>query len=37
MPAENAAKQNNLSPKWTEENIKNMKRQLKTWSFYRLE
>ena len=30
MPAENAAKQNNLSPKkWTEENIKNMKDQLK--------
>ena len=30
MPAENAAKQNNLSPKkWTEENIKIMKSQLK--------
>ena len=30
MPAENAARQNNLSPKkWTEENIANMKRQLK--------
>ncbi len=30
MPAENAAKQNNLDPKnWTEENIKNMKAQLK--------
>ena len=30
MPAENAARQNNLSPKkWTEENIKNMKDQLK--------
>ena len=30
MPAENAARQNNLSPKkWTEENISNMKRQLK--------
>ncbi len=30
MPAENAAKQNNLSPKkWTEENISNMKSQLK--------
>ncbi len=30
MPAENAAKQNNLSPKdWTEENIKVMKAQLK--------
>jgi len=30
MPAENAARQNNLSPKkWTEENIENMKRQLK--------
>ena len=30
MPAENAAKQNNLNPKdWTEENINNMKTQLK--------
>ena len=30
MPAENAAKQNNLSPKsWTEENIQTMKKQLK--------
>ncbi len=30
MPAENAARQNNLSPKkWTEENISNMKKQLK--------
>ena len=30
MPAENAARQNNLSPKkWTEENISNMKNQLK--------
>ena len=30
MPAENAAKQNNLDPKtWTEENIKTMKNQLK--------
>ena len=30
MPAENAAKQNNLNPKqWTEENIKVMKNQLK--------
>jgi len=30
MPAENAAKQNNLDPKeWTEENIRNMKFQLK--------
>ena len=30
MPAENAAKQNNLNPKdWTEENIKVMKTQLK--------
>ena len=30
MPAENAAKQNNLDPKsWTEKNISNMKRQLK--------
>ena len=31
MPAENAAKQNNLDPKkWTETNISNMKSQLKT-------
>ena len=30
MPAENAAKQNNTNPKsWTEQNIKNMKTQLK--------
>ena len=30
MPAENAARQNNLDPKdWTESNIKNMKTQLK--------
>ena len=30
MPAENAAKQNNLAPKtWTESNISNMKAQLK--------
>ncbi len=30
MPAENAARQNNLNPKkWTEENIQNMKDQLK--------
>jgi len=30
MPAENAARQNNLSPKsWTESNIANMKKQLK--------
>ena len=30
MPAENAAKQNNLNPKsWTESNIKIMKNQLK--------
>ena len=30
MPAENAARQNNLSPKdWTESNIVNMKSQLK--------
>ena len=30
MPAENAAKQNNLDPKkWTESNISNMKSQLK--------
>ena len=31
MPAENAAKQNNLNPKnWTEDNIKNMKTQLQS-------
>ena len=31
MPAENAAKQNNLDPKnWTEENISSMKKQLKS-------
>ena len=37
MPAENAARQNNLSPKdWTEKNISNMKNQLKNWSLYRL-
>ena len=30
VPAENAAKQNNLNPKdWTEENINTMKNQLK--------
>ena len=30
MPAENAAKQNNLDPKnWTEQNINTMKKQLK--------
>ena len=30
MPAENAAKQNNLDPKiWTEKNISKMKTQLK--------
>ena len=30
MPAENAARENNLSPKkWTETNISNMKSQLK--------
>ena len=30
MPAENAARQNNLDPKsWTEKNIKTMKGQLK--------
>ena len=30
MPAENAARQNNLDPRtWTEENISNMKSQLK--------
>ena len=34
MPAENAARQNNLSPKkWTEENIKTMKNQLKQLGF----
>ena len=34
MPAENAAKQNNLDPKeWTESNISNMKTQLKNWVF----
>ncbi len=31
MPAENAAKENNLNPKvWTEKNINNMKKQLKS-------
>ena len=36
MPAENAARQNNLDPKkWTEKNIKTMKSQLKkTGTFY---
>ena len=34
MPAENAARQNNLSPKkWTEENIKTMKNQIKQLGF----
>ena len=34
MPAENAAKQNDISPKsWTEKNIKNMKSQLKKLGF----
>ena len=34
MPAENAARQNNLSPKkWTEENIETMKNQLKQLGF----
>ena len=34
MPAENAAKQNNLDPKsWTESNIKSMKAQLKSMGF----
>ena len=34
MPAENAARQNNLSPKdWTETNISNMKSQLKRLGF----
>ena len=36
MPAENAAKQNNLNKKWTEKNIEIMKSQLKMWSFNRL-
>ena len=31
MPAENAAIENNISPKvWTEQNIKNMRKQLKS-------
>ena len=34
MPAENAARQNNLDPKtWTESNISNMKNQLKNLGF----
>ena len=34
MPAENAAKQNNLDPKiWTETNISNMKAQLKSLAY----
>ena len=34
MPAENAAKSNNLSPKiWTEQNITTMKNQLKSWAY----
>ena len=34
MPAENAARQNNLDPKtWTEKNISNMKSQLKSLGF----
>ena len=34
MPAENAAKQNNLNPKtWTEDNISIMKSQLKNWDY----
>ena len=34
MPAENAARQNNLDPKtWTESNISNMKSQLKKLGF----
>ena len=38
LPAENASKLNNLHPKkWTEENIKIMRNQLKNaWSFNRL-
>ena len=35
MPAENAARQNNLDPKdWTENNIETMKSQLKVRSLY---
>ena len=38
MPAENAARENKLSPqKWTEKNISEMRRQLKMLPFYRLE
>ena len=34
MPAENAARQNDLDPKtWTEKNIAIMKSQLKNWDF----
>ena len=34
MPAENAAKENNLDPKdWTIKNIETMKNQLKNWGY----
>ena len=37
MPAENAARDNNLDPKdWTNSNINTMKNQLKARSFHRL-
>ena len=34
MPAENAARENNLDPKVDESNIETMKSQLKPWAFY---